>query len=81
MQNNTSKQEVGLCDKTMVQIVFHCYNSGYPCFIDILRQNLSTPKFSQKYPVVLDKKLISFFLLFLVMAAILAIPSDPILLF
>ena len=31
----------------------------------------SMPKFSQKYPAVLEKKLILLFLLFLVMAAIL----------
>ena len=35
-------------------------------------------KFSQKYPVVLEKKLI-LFLLFLVMEAILDIRPDPIL--
>ena len=39
----------------------------------------SMPKFSQKYIVVLEKKLILLFLLFLVMAAILDIRPDPIL--
>ena len=39
----------------------------------------SMPKFSQKYPTVLEKKLILLFLLFLVMAAILDIRPDPIL--
>ena len=37
----------------------------------------SMPKFSQKYPAVLEKKLILLFLLFLVMAAILDIRPDP----
>ena len=39
----------------------------------------SMQKFSQKYPVVLEKKLILLFLLFLVMADILDIRPDPIL--
>ena len=39
----------------------------------------SMPKFSQKYPEVLEKKLILLFLLFLVMAAILDIWPDQIL--
>ena len=39
----------------------------------------SMPKFNQKYPAVLEKKLILLFLLFLVMAAILDIRPDPIL--
>ena len=39
----------------------------------------SMPKFSQKYPVVLEKKLILLFLQFLLMAAILDIRPDPIL--
>ena len=39
----------------------------------------SMPKFSQKDPAVLEKKLILLFLLFLVMAAILDIQPDPIL--
>ena len=37
------------------------------------------PKFSQKYPVVLEKKLVLLFLLFLVPVAILDIRPDPIL--
>ena len=37
------------------------------------------PKFIQKYPEVLEKKLILLFLLFLVIAAILDIQPDPIL--
>ena len=41
----------------------------------------STPKFSQKYPALLEKKLILLFLLFLVMAAILDIRPNPILSF
>ena len=39
----------------------------------------SMPKFSQKYPVVLEKKLILLILLFLVMAAIMHILPDPLL--
>ena len=39
----------------------------------------SMTKFSQKYPAVLEKKLILLFLLFLVMVAILDIQPDPIL--
>ena len=34
-QNNTSKQKVGHCDKTTLQIFFHFYNSEYLCSIDI----------------------------------------------
>ena len=39
----------------------------------------SMPKFSQKYPAILEKKMILLFLLFLVMAAILDTRPDPIL--
>ena len=39
------------------------------------------PKFSQNYPVVLEKKLILLFLLILVTVAILDIRPDPILQF
>ena len=38
-QNNASKQKVGHCDKTTLQIFFYFYNSKYLCFTDIPCQN------------------------------------------
>ena len=64
-QNNASKQKVGHCDKTMLQIFF---------IFTILKTYVSLifhAKFSQNYPVGLEKKLILLFLLLLVMADIL----------
>ena len=75
--NNASKQKEVHCDKTTLKFFFfHFYNSEYLCFINIPCKNSV-----KKYPVVLEKKLILLFLLFLVTAAILDIRPDPILQF
>ena len=52
-QNHTCEQEAGLCDKSLIQIVF----------IFIMKFNA---KFHQIFPVFLEKKLILLFLQFLV---------------
>ena len=57
--NNTSKQKVDHCDKTMLQIFFHIYYSKYLCSIGIPCQNSA-----KKYPVVLEKKLLLLFCYF-----------------
>ena len=52
------------CDKSMLQIFF-IFTILNTCFIDIPCQNSA-----KKYPVVLEKKFILLFLLFLVMASL-----------
>ena len=74
-QNNASKQKIGHWDKTTLQIV------SFLQFWLLIFHWSATPKFSQKYPVVLEKKFILLFLLFLVTAAILDIRPNPILQF
>ena len=71
--SNTSKQKVGHCDRTTLQIlfIFIILNTYVPLIFHA--------KIQPKKSMVLEKKLILLFLLFLVMAAILDIRPDPIL--
>ena len=73
--NNTSKQKVGHCDKTTLQIffIFIILNTYIPLIFHA--------KIQPKYSKELEKKLILSFLLFLVTPSILDIRSDPVLQF
>ena len=72
-QNKASKQKVGPCDKTTLQIyfIFTILNT----FVSLIFHT----EIQLKYAVVLERKLILLFLVFVVTAAILDIRPDQIL--